>query len=532
MNANRFCYTAILIFGCWFFLGILPAGTSEANEPDGTRTEKPNILFFITDDQSWPHAGIYGAKEISTPAFDRVAREGVLFANAFATAPQCSPNRAAILTGRNIGQLEEAGTHASNFPRKFQVFPDLLEETGYQIGFTGKGWGPGNWQFNGRERNPAGNRYSNRELEEKPTGGITSLDYSGNVREFLEQRDAAKPFFFWVGTYEPHLPYEKGTGIEAGKDPDNVVVPAFLSDTPVVRSDILDYFLEIEWADRHLADILQLLEQQGELDNTLVVVTSDNGMPFPRAKANLYEYGTHMPLAVRWPDNISAGRVVDDLTRSIDFFPTFLDVAGVEIPEQVTGKSLLPVLTSDKEGTIDPKREFVLTGRERHTHARPDNHAYPARGIRTQDYLYIRNYKPDRWPAGNPRPEGREDLTSGDFKSFGLGYADIDGSPTKTWMFENRKKPEVQELFHLAFEKRPAEELYDIREDPECMNNLAGDPNYESVRDRLSSKLQSVLTAQNDPRAFGYEVFESYPRYSPMRNFAGFKQRGAYNFDF
>ena len=493
---------------------------------------QPNILFVISDDQSWPHAGIYGAKEISTPAFDRVAREGVLFNNAFAAAPQCSPNRAAILTGRNIGQLEEAGTHASNFPKKFQTFPDLLEEAGYEIGYTGKGWGPGNWKYNGRKRNPAGNQYSNIQLEERPTTSISSTDYAANFQLFFEQRDRLKPFFFWAGAYEPHLPYEKGSGIEAGKDPDQVKVPSFLPDVPVVRSDLLDYYLEIEWFDRHLGRMLALLEEQGELKNTLVVVTSDNGMPFPRAKANLYEYGTHVPLAIRWPQQIAGGRVMHDLTSSIDLFPTFLEVAGVDIPHQVTGKSLLPVLFSEDEGIVDSTREYVITGRERHTHARPDNHGYPARSIRTQEYLYIRNFKPERWPAGNPKPENGKDLTSVDFKSFGLGYADIDAISTKSWMLKNRDESEWQHLFHLAFKKRPAEELYNINNDPGCLNNLASSSEYEPVRKYLSTKLDSILIAQQDPRAFGYEIFESYPRYSPMRNFPGFHKRGEYNFDF
>ncbi|MDR8390183.1 sulfatase [Aliifodinibius sp. S!AR15-10] len=493
---------------------------------------RPNILFVISDDQSWPHAGAYGPREIATPAFDRVAKDGVLFSNAFAAAPQCSPNRAAILTGRNIWQLEEAGTHASNFPKKFQVFPDLLEKAGYQVGYTGKGWGPGNWEFNGWQRNPVGNEYSDKTISRKPFSSVSDVDYSANFQDFLANRDKGKPFFFWVGAYEPHRTYEEGAGIAAGKNPGNVEVPPFLPDTPGIRSDLLDYYLEIEWFDEQLGRMLSLLEKNSQLDHTLVVVTSDNGMPFPRAKANLYEFGTHIPLAIRWPSQIPGGRVVEDLVSSIDFFPTFMDIVGTEIPKQVSGRSLLQILLSDEEGIVDSKRDVVLTGRERHTHARPDNLGYPSRSIRTQEYLYIRNFRPDRWPAGNPRPENRDDMTTGDFKSFGRGYADIDGSPTKTWMLENREEPDAKRLFHLAFEKRPAEELYNIQKDSACLNNLAGLPRHAAVQTELSTKLDSILTAQNDPRAFGFQIFESYPRYSPMRNFPGFNERGAYNFDF
>ncbi|MDR8389915.1 sulfatase [Aliifodinibius sp. S!AR15-10] len=503
---------------------LLSAFIGEKNIYSGTNEESdksPNILFVISDDQSWPHASAYGTPEINTPAFDQVAREGVLFTNAFAGAPQCSPNRAAILTGRNIWELEEAGTHASNFPKKFQVFPDLLESAGYQIGYTGKGWGPGNWRYNDRSRNPAGPEYKDVLLQNKPSLSVSEVNYAANFREFLDSREPGKPFFFWVGTHEPHRGYKKGSGIKAGKNPDNVKVPSFLPDAPQIRSDILDYFLEIEWFDHHLKQMLDLLKKRGALDNTLVVVTSDNGMPFPRAKANLYEYGTHVPLAISWPNEIPKGRVVHDLTSSIDFAPTFLQVAGVEIPEQTTGSSLLNILKSDSSGQVDTSRKVVLTGRERHTHARPENLGYPSRSIRTQRYLYIRNPKPERWPAGNPSDSGDPPH-----------YHDIDDSPSKAYMLKDKDKPRAHELFHLGFQKRPKEELYDIQKDPGCIINLAENPEYASLRSHLSTKLDSILKAQNDPRAYGYEIFESYPRYSHMRDFEGFKTQGEYNFEY
>jgi uncharacterized sulfatase len=491
----------------------------------GTRAQekRPNILFAISDDQSWPHTGAYGTGGVNTPAFDRVASEGVLFENAFCAAPQCSPNRAAILTGRNIWQLEEAGTHASNFPKKWQVYPDLLEESGYEIGYTGKSWGPGNWRYNGWTRNPAGIGYNeiSYEDEEELRDGIRNLNYAANFRQFFDQRDTSKPFYFWYGASEPHRSYEQGSGIEAGKALSDAEVPGFLPDKDEIRSDILDYYMEIEWFDDHLARMLAVIEEAGELDNTIVIVTSDNGMPFPRAKANLYEYGTHMPLAIMWKDRIPGGRVVSDLTSSIDYCPTFLEIAGVDIPQQVTGKSLLPTLLSDKEGLVDNARTYTINGRERHTHARPDNLAYPARAIRTENLLYIHNIKPDRWPAGNPDGSGEPPF-----------YHDIDNCPSKTYMLEHQNDPEVQHLFHLGFEKRPEHELYDIKKDPACLNNLADLPRYKNDREELAAKLNLLLEEQNDPRAFGYEVFESYPRYSRMRDFPGFKEQGEYNFDF
>jgi len=477
--------------------------------------KRPNILFAISDDQSWSYTGINGCSIVNTPAFDRVAREGVNFSRAFCAAPQCSPCRAAILTGRHIWQIEEAGTHASNFPYKYTVFTDLLEVSGYQVGYTGKPWGPGNWEITGRNRNPVGPAFN--ELKMDAPKGIANTDYAANFKSFLAIKQPDNPFFFWFGCHEPHRVYNKGIGLKAGKDPQQVKVPSFLPDVPEIRNDILDFAVEIEWFDTHLAKMMQLLDEAGELDNTLIIVTSDNGMPFPRAKANLYDHGTRMPLAVRWPEKIKPGRLSDDFISFIDFAPTFLQAAGISQPVDMTGKSFMDVLLSKDSGQIDPERNNVLTGRERHTHARPNNFGYPTRAIRTENYLYILNLKPDRWPAGDPDGSGDPE-----------GYHDIDASPTKTFMIENKNK--FANLFSLAYGKRPAEELYDMNNDPYCMNNLAEQAEYDQIKSELRSTLKNKLTEQKDPRMLGNgDIFESYPRYSRMRQFEGFKKQGEYN---
>ena len=482
--------------------------------------KRPNILFAISDDQSWKHASAYGCPFVKTPAFDRVAQNGVLFNNVFAAAPQCSPNRAAILTGRHIWQLEEAGTHNSNFPRKFEVFTDELEKAGYQCGVTGKPWGPGNYQITGWPGNPAGPEFNEHFYDERPLGGISKYNYAENFKTFLDKKSDDKPFFFWFGAFEPHRSYQKGSGVAAGKSPEQATPPAFLPDHDVIRNDLLDYAVEIEWFDSHLDKMLKLLDERGELQNTLVVVTSDNGMPFPRAKANLYEYGTHMPFAVQWPERIKGGRVVDDLISFVDIAPTFLNIADAPVPDMVTGKSFMNVLYSEKAGLVDPGRSQVFFGRERHTHARPDNLGYPARAIRTADYLYIENMKPDRWPAGNPTGSGEPE-----------GYHDIDACPSKTFIIEHRK--EYSELASLSLDKRPAEELFDIKKDPACMDNLANRSEYHDIKIELKKTLHATLATQGDPRMHANgDIFESYPRYSHMRDFPGFKKRGQYNPDY
>ncbi|RPI28453.1 MAG: heparan N-sulfatase [Acidobacteria bacterium] len=472
---------------------------------------RPNILFAIADDLSWRDLGANGCRAVRTPAFDRVAGQGVLFRNAFCAAPQCSPDRAAILTGRHIWQLREAGTHASSFPADLAVYPDALEKAGYQVGFTGKAWGPGNWQISGRKRNPAGVDFSSARTE-PPSPRIGQIDYAANFEAFIKQRSANQPFCFWYGAQEPHRQYDPGSGRRAGKRLEDVEVPKFLPDTEQVRSDILDYLLEVEWFDRHLGRMLELLDSRGLADNTLVVVTSDNGFPFPRAKANLYEYGIHMPLAVRWPSRVKGGRTSEALVSFVDFAPTFFEAAGVRPPGGLVGKSLVPLLAGSA-GSRSVENRWVLCGRERHSHARFDNLGYPARAIRTARHLYIHNLKPDRWPAGDPD-----------------GYHDIDPSPTKELVVASLKQ--ADRLARLALEKRPAEELYDVSRDPDCLNNLAGGSEHEAVRRELAETLAAALREQGDPR---YEpgqedVFDSYPRYSPMRpELGGFAEQGKYN---
>jgi uncharacterized sulfatase len=504
-------------------------GCKTKNEIGPEPEKKPNILFAIADDQSFPYASAYGTNGIKTPYFDKVAKDGILFTNAFVAAPQCSPSRAAILTGKNIWQIEEAGTHASYFPKKYPVFTHLLASVGYKIGFTGKPWGPGNWRDAGWLQNPVGPEFNDKKKDSVPTTGIHTTDYFGNFIDFFQQKEKGQPFFFWYGGYEPHRTYQGGSGIGAGKILEESVVPAFLPDHELIKSDIADYALEIEWFDAHLGKMIQFLEEQGEFENTIIVVTADNGMPFPSAKANLQEYGTHVPLAICWPAKMKGNRVVEELVSLIDLAPTFLELAEVgEVPE-MTGKSLLKMLIPSPGVPSQTHREFVLTGRERHTHARPDNLGYPARAIRTRDYLYVHNFKPDLWPAGNPAPSSsKSGTTANGFKSLWPGFHDVDDSPSKLFLMERQN--EYTTYYNLAYDKRPSEQLYDIKKDPGCVDNVADEPYYAEIVKDLRKKLHSELKLQGDPRVLGYgDIFDSYPRMSIMREFDGFHERGKYN---
>lgn len=469
---------------------------------------RPNILLCISDDQSYPHAGACGSSFFVTPGFDRLAAEGVQFRHAFVSAPSCAPSRASLLTGQDFYRLRETSMNHTIWPAGLATYPDALAAAGYHVGFTGKGWGPGNWEGPERAVSPCGPAY-NRVRLTPPAKHLSDLDYTANFEEFLDKRPSEAPFCFWAGFSEPHREFETGIGKRHGKRLADAPVPKFLPDVDAVRSDIADYAYEIEYYDRHLARMLEILEKRGELENTIVIATSDNGMAFPRAKGNLYDYGTRVPLAIRWGERLRAGRVIEDFVRLIDLAPTILEAAGLPPLPGSTGRSLMRVLTSSALGMVDASRDFAVFGIERHfPGSRPGGAGYPSRAIRTTNWLYIRNYHPERNPAGD-----RPGLVWPAGDPVG-GYGDVDGSPTKTYLWNNRQK--YPELYQLAFGKRPAEELYDIRQDPYCLNNLAVNNKLVALRKALAKRLDQYLAATGDPRATGRgaeldEIMKRYP---------------------
>jgi arylsulfatase A-like enzyme len=478
------------------------AGSATAAETTPARGERPNILVAMADDWGWPHAGAYGDPVVRTPTFDRVAREGVLFEHAYVASPSCTPSRAAILTGQWHWRLEESANLWSTLRKEYPVYPDLLEEAGYFVGLQGKGWGPGRVEVGGRSRNPAGPAFSSFE-------------------EFLARRPEGRPFCFWFGSSDPHRDYEAGSGARSGMRLEAIRLFPHFPDSPVVRGDIADYYWEVQRFDRDVGAMLALLEKHGELDRTVVVVTGDNGMPFPRCKANLYDCGTRVPLAIRGPGFVS-GRTEGAFVSLTDLAPTFLRLAGVEPPPVMTARSLLPLLTPGP-GALEERaaRDHVLTGKERHVPGQeaPDQGGTPMRALRTRDFLYIRNYRPDRWPAGTPN-ELRATLP-------GRWLADCDNGPTKLEMVEKQGEDAHQrQLYDLAFAKRPAEELFDLRHDPGQLVNVAARPEYERVRAELAARLEAELRRSGDPRVVGgADRLEAYPYYGSGPTKPGFVEK-------
>jgi len=482
----------ICVLILWHF-----ADSAQATEPES----RPNVLFCIADDWGWPHAGAYGDPVVKTPAFDRIAREGVLFEHAYISSPSCTPSRNAILTGQYHWRLGWGANLHSRLDTKHQTYPHLLEDAGYFTGHWRKSWGPGkvdNWP-----KHPAGTRFN-------------SFD------AFLKAWPRDQPFCFWLGASDPHRGYKLNSGRQSGMDINQIKLFPHFPDCETVRSDVADYYFEVQRFDNDVATALNKLESLGVLDNTIVVMTGDHGMPFPRCKGNLYDCGAQVPMAVRWPKQIKPGRVVTDFVSTTDLAPTFLEACGVAVPETMTGKSWMNIFNSTGSGRIDPTRDHVLTGKERHVPCQEgdDSGGTPMRAIRTDQYLLIHNYRPDRWPAGTPN-----------YKNAylpGCWLGDCDNGPTKTYMFNNQDKDELhRRWYELSFGKRPEFELYDMEKDPGQMNNVAGQADYAEVKRQLQKQLKSELASTSDPRETGgdaeqifdkSEYFGGGPRYPGSPN--------------
>lgn len=451
-------------------LGVLfISGMKVENEAVTTyQKSRPNIVFMIADDWSFPHAGTYGDKTVRTPTFDALAKNGALFENAYCAAPSCAPSRASILLSRYPHQMESAGNLWSVIPDKFPNWVSLLREAGYHTGKSRKGWGPGDFEAGGYEHNPAGKDY---------------VDFDA----FLKDKKSDQPFSYWFGSQDPHRVYETNTGVKTGMDPSTIRVPGFLPDSPCVRNDIMDYYFEVERFDRESGNIIATLEKKGLLENTIVVMTSDNGMPFPRAKATLYDYGTRMPLAIYWKGHIEGGTRISDFMNFVDFGPTFLEAAGYDIPQEFQGNSLLELFSTD---TKKSDRSKVFLERERHANVRKGDLSYPVRAIRTKDFLLMKNFEPDRWPGGDPNAH----ISVGQ-------YGDVDNSISKFLIMKMEDKPSDKDYFQLALGKRPSEELYVLADDPYNLKNEIDNPKYKKELADLRKNLAEWMIEKNDLRA-------------------------------
>lgn len=505
---------------------------------------RPNILFFFVDD--WGrNASIYADPKrpslddvIKTPNFDRVAREGVLFNNAFVHVSSCGPSRASLTTGQyfwNCGSgafLNAAVSTWNERSNPFSAmpkFPDLLRESGYYarrsvktIAFTPSPAGPGEKDVPESEYQRYGLHVSGAkdDAERARRRAETLLHPRYEMRRVLEGRSAGQPFFFIYGTINVHRPYQADSGQRLwGIQPDALkgMIPKFLPDVKDVRRDFADYLGEVQAADAMLGVMLEELEFAGELDRTIVILSGDNGIPgIPRGKTNCYDLAVRAPLMVRWPEKIKAGRQVEDFVSLTDIGPTLLELAGLPVPGVMNGRSFARQLLRPESGWIDPTRDWVLVGRELHfPFARDGNLPYPMRAIRTKDHLYIRNFKPDRWPNGAPYNIEDPSLT-GDYERLAESpYRDLDSSLTKAWILARRAEADTGKFVELTLGKRPPEELYAVNEDPDSLNNLANDTASARLKKDLAERLMAALEQSHDPRLS--DAFDRLPYVDPHK---------------
>jgi uncharacterized sulfatase len=532
----------------WFLL-IFPLLFAVPETRTVNGQQRPNILFCFADD--WGrYASVLASLEkgpspnqvVRTPNIDRVAREGVLFRNAFVNSPSCTPTRSSLLSGRyffNTGR--GAILNEAEWDSAIPSFPLLLRDAGYHIGKSYKVWSPGTpvdapfgeqkYAYEKAGRLP--NNFSENVTQMLSEGATLDsarekilAQVRNNFEDFLAERKFGQPqsiqpqsgqprsgqqWMYWFGPTTVHRTWTKGSGKALwGIDPESLKgkLPVFLPDVPEIREDFADYLGEVQAFDAYIGVLLKQLEEKGELDRTLIVISGDHGAPgFPGGKCNLYDFGTGVTLIARWPGG-RGGRVVSDFTALMDLAPTFLEAVGLKPPAGVNGRSILGIIKSDRSGQVDPARTWVITGRERHVkEAREGFRPYPQRALRTPEYLYIRNFAPDRWPMGDPLAVTEASAPSAETleKTTRAAFADMDAGPAKAWMIAHRNDPKWKWHYDYAFGKRPAEELYDLRKDPQQVKNVAADPAYAQARKRMSERLMSELRKARDPRA-GNEV--------------------------
>lgn len=505
------------LFAWLVLLALMFVSTTNQLEAS-TQKNRPNVLLFITDDESWLERSAYGWSSLPTPQFDRVAEQGVLFTHGYSSSSSCAPARAALMTGRNFWELEHGAYIQAWLPKKFPLFQNLLSEHGYHTGIVGKGWGPGVDAPEGYPVAEVAYQDKRNAIRIKNPGKYMSpYDYAANFEVFMEEREEEQPFFCWVGVTEPHGPWAKGNykklEEEYGVTLDEVSVPGMIPDTLGLRRERANFLYEICYADEQLGKMLDLLEQQGELDNTIVIVTSDNGTQLPRAKFTAYDWGLHVPLAIMWPEQVLGGRVVEDFVGFPDFGPTILEAAGCSIPDSMSGRSFLNVLLSSEDGQVDPTREWIVGGLEWHGELPPFNRA--TRMIRDDRYAYIVNY------GNQPKRNLNKKLALPDSEFV------ISETEEENWFKLITKHPEhpaIAPYVDSLIAKPQPEELYDLEIDPWQANNVIDDPSYASVLDRLREKMITYQVKTGDPRATGdMRVFDAARKFVQDRKRNGYR---------
>lgn len=463
---------------CQFFLA--SSGLSASQKP-------LNILLFLTDDESALERSAYGWSSLDTPHFDRVVENGILFKNGYTSTPSCAPARASILTGRSFWENEQGGVIQAFLPDHIPVVTEILREQGYETAWAGKPASPTSHPKHAHTSQAIGQRFDSHRIV--PPAEIFPFDYASEFGEFLGKRDPQKPFFFWAGTYEPRLPIGpdnyKRLEAEFGISLDAIDLPPRMEDTLENRKMWAGFLYEIRYADEHLGRMMASLEEAGEMDNTLIIATSDNGTALIindvlYGKASPYDLGVRVPLAMMWPKGINhPGRTVTDFVNFSDFAPTILDLAGIEIPAGMTGSSLVPIFEATKSGQIDPSRNFIRTGLEWHGEFDPESRS--ARAIRYNDMTYI------------------------------VRYENVDA--------------EGNSLSNEALTIPAKIELYDLSIDPWQLNDLVNVSEYADELEMMARLYKESGIEQKDPRVTGeMDLFRKTREYVQKRKRDGYRE--------
>lgn len=429
--------------------------------------DRPNVVLFIADDVSWNDFGCYGNKAARTPNIDKLANNGIRFDHAYLTASSCSPSRSSIITGRyphNNGKASELHQPISGH---LPWFPELLRDAGYYTALSGKHHMKSTAPKKGPAARPRAFDHTDRGRSEANSGG------HANWVSVTQNRPRDKPFFFWFAAFDAHRDWDADNQWDKREygpmhQPKDVVVPPFLRDDEVTRNDIASYYNEVTRFDHFIGRVVDELEKQEELDNTLILVMADNGRPFPRAKTRLHDSGMRTALVAHWPNGIAKKGPATALVSAVDLAPTVLQMAGCSIPETVQGVSILPVLN----GSEDSVRDYAFSEHNWH-----DYEAH-GRSVRHGDFLLVRNFRPQlpwQGPADSVRSPSHQSLLSGrDAGELNAAQQDVFLAP------------------------RPQVELYNMATDPWQLTNLTDNTDYSVVRKELVTVLERWMDETGD----------------------------------
>ncbi len=435
--------------------------------------DRPNILLIFSDDHSVPYLGAYGNADLKTPHLDSLSRQGVRFDRAYTAAPQCVPSRASILTGRNVLDIRMSRFSAP-LPRDVPTVPEFLDSMGYYTGICGRHYHLDGSVIQAPQTREVHQKYDLVTFPDRVDFLRTGKDNEvlGQFQTFLDEAPSTAPFFLWMNYSDPHRSF---TAQDYEPDPAQLTVPDGMPDTEAVRQDLAQHYGEIMRLDAHVGQVLDELRQRKLDQNTIVIFMGDNGAALLRGKGTLYDLGLHVPLIVAGP-GIDSGGVSEAMVSGIDIAPTILELAGMSVPEIMSGQSFLPALRGQAYGG----HEYIFATRVPHSSGLPTSTLYfdLSRTVFDKRYKLIYN------------------------ALWQLPYDPVDFSNHPMWqdLAQRANAGTLGEKYVRAFfaEPRPMFEVYDLENDPYELNNLAGHPECAEVEQRLKEELHEWMILNED----------------------------------